>query len=569
MNKNRETYDFFLHYLRLSYLKNNITIDRYLLNDFINDVIKDEELRKNINNLMERTTSTTLEGERGTFIDGSFIEEDPNYNPQLHEKICCIELANNNQLLLRYDLEWTVKDLVNAIIHSQEFKKLYPNRDWQENSKYHLPLFDLHLAIFRTIKPETETKVDFDIKLEDLFNKGFLKSYKYPFFVFKDNRNKGSLIQSYEEKLELLETISQNNFETYTIYKNYLPRLNIFGMLNSHPEIEDFYQNAKQSMNELTSFNLNPLITDKDNLDWFIYDEESMSLLVSLETKKFQTLSSIKFVTRRKENKVYLEDYYPTVTLTEKDISSFFVKVMYININKEGIEEHLEKKMRITVTMTGLELMENMRKKLIMMSQTLNFDPSKKIMKIRGLSEYIINLNLPIVQFVYISKCLDDNRDGEFIIMDNPFLVKEAEIEEGDMEMNYENKMDEIENENDTSVLKYSQKPSGGAQEDTNIKKLFSVASFKPGVKETVVLQKKAQALFYENNGDDVLDTFVQGLFTDLNSLSSQINQSKNFNAFLVEENISLKDACVSLGFLTAEKFDEVFHPEEMAYPKK
>ena len=29
-------------------------------------------------------------------------------------------------------------------------------------------------------------------------------------------------------------------------------------------------------------------------------------------------------------------------------------------------------------------------------------------------------------------------------------------------------------------------------------------------------------------------------------------------------ENISLKEACVALGYLTAEKFDEVFHPEEM-----
>ena len=29
-------------------------------------------------------------------------------------------------------------------------------------------------------------------------------------------------------------------------------------------------------------------------------------------------------------------------------------------------------------------------------------------------------------------------------------------------------------------------------------------------------------------------------------------------------EGISLKEACVSLGFLTAEQFDEVFHPEEM-----
>ena len=30
------------------------------------------------------------------------------------------------------------------------------------------------------------------------------------------------------------------------------------------------------------------------------------------------------------------------------------------------------------------------------------------------------------------------------------------------------------------------------------------------------------------------------------------------------EENISLKEACVKLGFLTEEKFDEVFHPEAM-----
>jgi fumarate hydratase class II len=29
-------------------------------------------------------------------------------------------------------------------------------------------------------------------------------------------------------------------------------------------------------------------------------------------------------------------------------------------------------------------------------------------------------------------------------------------------------------------------------------------------------------------------------------------------------ENISLKDACVKLGFLSAEQFDAVFHPEEM-----
>ena len=29
-------------------------------------------------------------------------------------------------------------------------------------------------------------------------------------------------------------------------------------------------------------------------------------------------------------------------------------------------------------------------------------------------------------------------------------------------------------------------------------------------------------------------------------------------------EQISLKEACVRLGFLSAERFDEIFHPEEM-----
>lgn len=35
------------------------------------------------------------------------------------------------------------------------------------------------------------------------------------------------------------------------------------------------------------------------------------------------------------------------------------------------------------------------------------------------------------------------------------------------------------------------------------------------------------------------------------------------------KENISLREACVKLGYLTTEKFDEIFKPEQMAYPKK
>jgi fumarate hydratase, class II len=53
-------------------------------------------------------------------------------------------------------------------------------------------------------------------------------------------------------------------------------------------------------------------------------------------------------------------------------------------------------------------------------------------------------------------------------------------------------------------------------------------------------------------------------LVTALNPYIGYENAAKTSHK-AYEENISLKEACVSLGFLTAEKFDEVFHPEEMA----
>ena len=57
-------------------------------------------------------------------------------------------------------------------------------------------------------------------------------------------------------------------------------------------------------------------------------------------------------------------------------------------------------------------------------------------------------------------------------------------------------------------------------------------------------------------------------LVTALNPYIGYENAAKTAKKAF-KDNISLKEACVELGFLTAEKFDEVFHPEEMAYPKK
>ena len=53
-------------------------------------------------------------------------------------------------------------------------------------------------------------------------------------------------------------------------------------------------------------------------------------------------------------------------------------------------------------------------------------------------------------------------------------------------------------------------------------------------------------------------------LVTALNPYIGYENAAKTVK-LAFKEDISLKEACVKLGFLTAERFDEVFHPEQMA----
>ena len=52
-------------------------------------------------------------------------------------------------------------------------------------------------------------------------------------------------------------------------------------------------------------------------------------------------------------------------------------------------------------------------------------------------------------------------------------------------------------------------------------------------------------------------------LVTALNPYIGYENAAKTAK-LAFNENISLKEACVKLGFLTPERFDEVFHPEQM-----
>lgn len=69
-------------------------------------------------------------------------------------------------------------------------------------------------------------------------------------------------------------------------------------------------------------------------------------------------------------------------------------------------------------------------------------------------------------------------------------------------------------------------------------------------------IQVNAQKM-YENLHNSLM------LVTCLNPYIGYDNSAKTAK-LAYQENISLKEACVKLGFLSPEKFDEIFHPEEM-----
>ncbi len=82
---------------------------------------------------------------------------------------------------------------------------------------------------------------------------------------------------------------------------------------------------------------------------------------------------------------------------------------------------------------------------------------------------------------------------------------------------------------------------------------------------ESILSFNKNCAVGIKANKEKMHDNLFNSLMlvTCLNPYIGYENAAKTAKK-AYKENITLKEACVSLGFLTAEKFDEVFHPEKM-----
>jgi hypothetical protein len=159
------------------------------------------------------------------------------------------------------------------------------------------------------------------------------------------------------------------------IYKNYLPRINPLLLLRSYPELEEYFQSCKKGVNQLNKFYLDPLISEKENLDWFIYDDESLNFLMGVEKIEFNVAETVKSVNDN-ENRVYFQDKYPYILLSNKEYKSFYIVLNLGNVSM---------KLEASLLMTPLELLKRINSKLEKIKAELCFEAKEKILKVRSL----------------------------------------------------------------------------------------------------------------------------------------------------------------------------------------
>ena len=447
---------------------------------------------------------------------GAYFVPQKHYDPNSSARILCIELPNNSQIFIKYSERYTVTDIIKKIIESREFRYHSFNRNYVLDSNNHINLFDLHLCLYRQIKPEYENKISNDIKIDALHEKGFIKNAKYPFFIFKDNRLPYAFMSSSSHlKSDLLKNVIDSGFDENAIYSLYLPRINTLYKLNCFPELEDYFIRNKKCYNEFNHFNLNELLNDHEKLDWFIYDNESMNFLINMNKTNIEVKSKLKLI----DEKLYFEDVCDdeevNLNFSEEDVGKIFLKIHYEmdNPSAEGGKDLIVQKIKLTTKMNAKEIIEKMQKKVQNMNKNWVFEPEKLILKVRSLNDYIFNLETPLINYTYIHECIKHHKEGEYIILKNPSLEVDAQNQINENEIN---------NQNPSQYVTYIHYPFDN---------LLSLAVYNPIINNMsseiensyMCLNKQPKSLEKDENVEDNLDLFINSLTKDLNDNTKKL----------------------------------------------
>jgi len=228
------------------------------------------------------------------------------YDPKTSDRIVCVELSNNQHILVSYTEKSTIKDLIISLLDRHELKLLNQDRNLILNSLSHLAAFDLNLCFYDDVRPPQDNKVSVDILLDHLHFLGLLKNHRAPFLVFKQNFAPIKYTYSSITKRKKLLEIDDSKYNQYSIYFDFLPRMVrwVPNSLLAHPEIENYYTRNKKGINMFVPYRRNKLTCEDDNIDWFIYDKESINFLHEMNQTKFKDFAGLKYI----NGNVYFED---------------------------------------------------------------------------------------------------------------------------------------------------------------------------------------------------------------------------------------------------------------------
>ena len=447
---------------------------------------------------------------------GGYFVPQKYYDPNSSARILCIELANNSQIFITYTEKYTVADLIKNVLESREFRLNAYKRDYILDSVNHINLYDLHLCLYRQIKPEYENKISNDVKIDALHEKGFIKNSKYPFFIFKNNKLPHFfLANSPQIRSDLLKNIIDSGYDENAIYSLYLPRINTIYKLNAFPELEDYFIRNKKCYNEFNHFNLNELLNDHEKLDWFIYDNESMNFLINMNKTNFEVKSKLKLI----NEKLYFEDVCDdediNLSFKEEDLAKLFLNIYYEmdNPDAESGKDLIVQKIRLTMTTTGKDIIDKMKKKVQTMNKNWEFESEKMVLKVRSLNDYIFNIDNVLINYTYIHECIKHNKEGEYIILKNPSLEVDAQNQISENEIN---------NQNPSEYVTYIHFPFDN---------LLSLAVYNPISNNVnsdiesvyISLNKAPKEIEKEEVKEDNLDLFINSLTKDLDKETKKL----------------------------------------------
>ena len=493
------------------------------------------------------------------------------YDPNSSARIICIELENNQNIYVNYKENWTIKDLILSIIKRHEYHLLNPNRHNILSFENHPQLFDLSLCFYDTIKNPHENRMDETISVDKLHEIRLLKNYRTPFFIFKSNYTPFSYIYSEEFNSEMFKEIKDSRFNQYAMYLNYLPRIskNLPNILLAHPELEDYFRRNKKGYNDFMQFKTSKLSADIQNIDWFIYDKESVNFLMEMENKEFVQSSSIKYI----NGKLYFEDkldtgnisnkknksYEPkqknrsipsSKELTDNELDKIYVSVIVPNnMNNPKDESNQIYKTKITSKTTAFDLISKAIDKYG--TNLENKDPTKKILKVCSLNDYVFSIVEPLINFSYLNECVKTNKNAEYIIIDNP--DQNGIIDEGRSSIKARKKMGVGDGRDNDVRLPMDLNVSVDERTVNNKFDLSNIANYNPDLntvnnniyKITDSLEKSLNKPILAKNKnkgktattnttqpgkftlDDLINSFVQDIETEIDDRMKNKDQSK------------------------------------------